>query len=185
MKLHLLIAEPRNIYRKGFRSIFDRDPLIASIEEAATIEELTNKLVAIPINAVIANQSLITDVSILPESHVMIVATQPDQTIFSAVNEHGLNGYFLDEPDEDLLRKALHYPDGCCLLDPRLTLWALHWGRDSAENMQEIHFTPCEREIQALRERGLTTSQIAQRRSISQTTVKKHLQNAARKLRKR
>lgn len=185
MELSLLIADPRRIYRKGLRDIFSRDPLITLIEEAATAEELGNKLAAKSINAVIANQSLITDVSILPESHVMIVAAQPDQTIFSAVNEHGLNGYFLDEPDEDLLRKALHYSDGYCLLDPRLTNWVLGLQIKDTGDEQNVHLTPCERAILTLRERGLKASEIAQLRSISQTTVKKHLQNAARKMRKR
>lgn len=185
MGLHLLIAGPRPIYRKGLRDIFSRDPLIASIEEVATPEELKNKLATTHIDAVIVNQSFITNMSILPESHVIIIAAQPDREVLLMASEHGLSGYFLDKPDEDLLRKALHYSDGCCLLDPALTLWALHSGINGAEYSQEIHLTTCEREILTLREQGLTTSQIAQRRSISQTTVKTHLRNAARKLRKR
>jgi len=44
VELSLLIADPRRMYRKGFRSIFSRDPLIASIEEAATAEDLNDKL---------------------------------------------------------------------------------------------------------------------------------------------
>ena len=184
MGLHLLIAGPRPIYRKGLRDIFSRDPLIASIEEAATTEELNDKLVTTHIDAVIVNQSLISDISTLPESHVIIITTQPDRKVLLAASERGLSGYFLDEPDEDFLIKALHYTKGICLLDPALTLWALHWGINGVENMQEIHLTICEQEILTLREQGLTTCEIAQRRSISQTTVKTHLRNAARKLRK-
>lgn len=184
MELHLLIADPRRMYRKGLRDIFSRDPLIASIEEAATAEELKGKLAVIHIDAVIVNQPLITDISILPESHVIIIAKQPDGHMLLTASAHGLNGYFLDEPDEDLLRKALHYTKGICLLDPALTLWALHSERNSAENTQEIHLTICEQEILTLRKQGLTTCEIAQRRWIAPSTVKKHLQNAARRLRK-
>ena len=164
MELSLLIADSRRIYRKGFRSIFSRDPLIASIEEAATAEELNDKLATTHIDAVIVNQSLIPDISTLPESHVIIIATQPDREVLLTASKHGLSGYFLDEPDEDLLRKALHYPDGCCLLDLALTLWALHWGINSVENGQKVHLTTCEQEVLILRGQGLTTHEIAQLR---------------------
>ena len=139
MELSLLIADPRRIYRKGFCSIFSRDPLIASIEEAATAEELNTKLVKTPIEAVIVNQSLITDITLLPESHVIIIATQPDREVLLTASKHGLSGYFLDEPDEDLLRKALHLKKGYCLLDPALTFWVLHSEMDGAEDEQTVH----------------------------------------------
>ncbi len=187
MELHLLIAESRHIYRKGLRDIFARDPLIASIEEAATAEELQDKLSKTWVDAVIVNQSLIEDILIFLEIRVIVIATQPDRHVLFALSEHSLSGYLLDKPDidEDFLRKALHLKKGYCLLDPALTLWALHSEMNGGENGQTVHLTTCEQEILTLREQGFTTQEIAQRRSITQTTVKKHLQNAARKMRKR
>jgi len=74
---------------------------------------------------------------------------------------------------EELLRKALHYSDGYCLLDPRLTNWVSGLQINDTGDEQNVHLTPCERAILTLREQGLKASEIAQLRSISQATVKK------------
>lgn len=138
----------------------------------------------IPVDAIIINQSLFTDVSLLADKHVIIIADKPDRNVLLAASAHGLCGYFLEEPDEDLLRKAVHLPDACCLLDPALTLWALQQGTDGIECEQDTRLTTREREVLALRKQGRTIRQIAQECSISPKTVKTHLQNASRKLRK-
>ena len=182
--LRLLIAEPHHIYRSGIHAIFAKDSFIILIEEAATTGELEQKLTMIPVDVVIINQSLLTDISILTDRHVVIIANKPDRDVLLAASGHGLRGYFLEEPDKDLLQKAVHLPDGCCLLDPALTIWALQQGIQEAECTQDTRLTTREREVLALRKQGRTIRQIAQECSISPKTVKTHLQNASRKLRR-
>lgn len=184
MGLRLLIAEPRHIYRNGLRTIFAKDTFIITIEEAATTGELEHKLAMAPIDAIIINQSLLTDISMLTDKHIIIIADKADRNVLLAASGHGLCGYFLEEPDEDLLQRAVHLTDGCCLLDPALTLWALRQGIHGAECIQSACLTAREREVLALRKQGRTVRQIVQECSISPKTVKTHLQNAARKLRR-
>ena len=182
--LRLLIAEPRHIYRNGLRAIFVKDTFIISIEEAATTGELEHKLTTTPVDAIIINQSLLTDISLLAEKPVVIITDKPDRDVLLAASVHGLCGYFLDEPDKDLLQKAVHLTSECCLLDPALTMWVLQQETNGTECVQDARLTAREHEVLALRKQGRTIRQIAQECSISPKTVKTHLQNASRKLRK-
>lgn len=90
-----------------------------------TSETLKNKLTSTPFDFVLVHQSLITDMALLPRNHFVILAPEPDKSALVSALNHEACGYFLEDPFEDLLRATLHLPQGGCLLDAALTLWAL------------------------------------------------------------
>ena len=78
MELHLLIAEPRQAQRELLRTIYSASPLVSHIDEAATREELCDTLEHTSPDFVVVHQSLITDISLLPRGHFVILATNLD-----------------------------------------------------------------------------------------------------------
>lgn len=183
MEWHILLAESRNVYRTGLRTIFSCDPHVASIIEVTTSEDLTNKLASDSVDFVVVHQSLITDICLLPKNRFLILATDPIICMFLSACAHGACGYFLEDASENLLRMSLHLPPGKCLLDPTLTSWLQPYiVSDVASPLDLSILTPREREVFALYESGLSNSEIAARLSNTKATVKKHRENISRKL---
>lgn len=183
MGLRLLIAEPRAVYRKGLYTIFSHDSSVQSIHEATTVAEFQTKLCPRLIDFVIVNQTFITDMSLLPKDHFVIITDKPDRAIFDAAISYGLRGYLLESSLETLIRLVLYLPPGQCLLDPALTLWVIKTAHDDTFSEPQYYMlTPREQEILALRRAGQSYQHIAVSLCISKETVKKHLQHIAHKL---
>lgn len=183
MGLRLLIAEPRAVYRKGLYTIFSHDSSVQSVHEATTAAEFQTKLRASLIDFAIVNQTFITDMSLLPKEHFVIITGKPDRAIFDAAISYGLRGYLLDSSLETLIRLVLYLPPGQCLLDPALTLWVVSsTPGDTLSETKSGILTLREQEILALRKKGQSYQHIADSLCISKETVKKHLQHIVHKL---
>lgn len=184
--LHMLIAEPRTIYRKGLHTIFSHDSSIASVDEARTREELEDKLATKEVDFVIAHQSLVSDISLLSRNQFVLLVNEPNKDMLMAACTHGACGYFLENSSEDLLLATLHLPQGAFLLDPALTHWALEDVSDDNVLLADAsRLTPRELEVFGLYKSGISNSAIAEQLHISKSTVKKHIEHINRKLRKR
>jgi len=183
MGIHILLADARHIYRSGLRTIFSSDPDVTSITEAISGKDLINKLASRPFDFVIAHQSLITPISILPKGQFALLTSEPDKETLIAACNHDVRGYFSENPPEDLLRAMLSLPPGQCLLDPALTLWALkHISDNSLPSLNLETLTAREQEIFVLQQSGLSYAEIADKLSIARSTVKRHIANITSKL---
>ena len=177
MELHLLIAEPRQAQRELLRTIYSASPLVTHIDEAATSEELRDTLENMPPDFVVVHQSLITDISLLPRGHFVILATDLDPTMLLAACSYGTcgYGYFLDNPLPVAILLAALNPTGIA--------WVLEY-LSRAESLDvKKALTAREQNILALWNDGLSSSAIGKRLVISNGTVKKELEHIRAKLR--
>jgi len=177
----MVIAISSAIYRKGLSSLFS-DKTFA-VCEAETGSELERKLRTEQVDFVIVGQSLVSDMSLLPEGKFALMTRAPDKTYFLEALVHRACGYFLYSVSADLIRKAINALPGQCYLDPTLTSWLaelLTCSEKSYSNDKLL--TLREREVLALKELHLSTREIASRLHISETTVKKHVHHILQKL---
>jgi len=177
MELHLLIAEPRQAQRELLRTIYSASPLVTRIDEATNSEELQYKLEHTLPDFVVVHQSLITDISLLPRGHFVILATDLDQTMLLAAYHHGARGYFLDNPLPTAMLLAALNPTGVA--------WVLEYLAHAELLDVKKVLTAREQTILALWNEGLSSSAIGKRLVISNGTVKKELENIRTKLQKR
>ncbi len=97
MEWHLLIAALYQEQCEQLCTIYSASPLVIRIDQATNREELYYKLENIPVNFVVIHQPLITDISLLPEGHFVILAQKRNEDILVAACRHG-GHYFLDNP---------------------------------------------------------------------------------------
>jgi DNA-binding NarL/FixJ family response regulator len=185
MELHLLIADSHEAQREHVCTVFSTSLLVTRIDTVTTSEELYQKLTNNPAYFVVVHQSLITDMSLLPNGHFIILASQPDRNIVKAAREHGIRGYFLEHPLplEGLLLAALTLHGKCWLLDLALSSWA--FDNETSDELPPVAtlLTDREQEVFALWNENLPCYAIAEQMGISEKTVKKHLENIRKKLR--
>ncbi len=182
MGQQILIAEPCNILRIGLRVIFTENTCVSEVHEAATDEALKVHLRSSPIDLVVINQVLVMDIALLPRGNFVILTNEPDLTFLQAAYQQGARGYLSISVSVDLLRTMLHPVNGSFLLDPTLTPWLMESLSESSRSSLESElFTRREQEIMDLLRSGLSRRSIAQKLHISETTLKTHLRNIARK----
>jgi DNA-binding NarL/FixJ family response regulator len=175
MELHLLIAEPRQEQRELLRTIYSASPLVTRIDEAINSEELHYKLEHTPPDFVVVHQSLITDISLLPRGHFVILATRLDPTMLIAAYHHG-GWYFLDNPLPTVMLLAALNPTGVA--------WVLEYLTHAESLDVKKVLTAREQTILALWNEGLSSSAIGKRLVITNGTVKNELANIRTKLQK-
>ncbi|HTK09082.1 MAG TPA: LuxR C-terminal-related transcriptional regulator [Ktedonobacteraceae bacterium] len=182
MGLSVLIAEPSEILRTGLRTIYIEDPRVAIVHDTATYAGLRSLLCAQDIDFAIVNQSLVTDVTILPRGNFVILAAEPDMVMLKTAFRHGVRGYLSNNVSAELLRMALHSSKEELLIEPILAPWVLEFlFGDTQYAVAEELLTPREREIINLLRGGVDRRAIAQHLNIAETTLKTHLKNIARK----
>ncbi len=82
MKLSVLIAEPSDILRIGLRTILAADEHVTTLLEASSTEALQKYLRNGSIDLVIVNQSLVSDITILPANHFVLLTSEFDIATF-------------------------------------------------------------------------------------------------------
>jgi DNA-binding NarL/FixJ family response regulator len=178
MGIHVVIADPRPLFRDRLHDLFAREPAIASITEATTMEELTEQLQVSVEMFVIVHQSLIKDMSLLPSHQFVLIATLPDKTMFLEALEHGACGYVLENARGMLIAGALKVREGQCLLDPQITPWIARLLNEKEHVPSDKGLlTKRQREVLALKEQHVSNKEIADRLCISERTVNKHIEN--------
>lgn len=181
MSTHVVIAILSAIYRKGLTSLFSDET--SAVCEVETRNELERKLRIEQMDFVIAGQSLVNDMSLLPKGKFVLMAREPDREYFVAAVSHGACGYFLYTVSADLIRQATQAPPGHCYLDPALTVWAAGLLAEKEQLLCDAAaLTAREREVLALKKQHLSTCEIAARLHVSETTVKKHVHHILQKL---
>jgi len=148
---------------------------------------LKSQLAATSFNVVIAHQSLVSDISILPRDRFVLFISEPKkETLLTALN-HGVRGYFSENPPEELLKVTVSLLPEQCQFDPALFPWVIKLINDevlpSLNRAKEMLLTTREQDIYALRQSGLSYAEMANTLSIAKSTVKRHMANIASKLR--
>lgn len=179
----ILIAEARAIFRTGLRMIFADDPLVNTIDEVSTIEEVKKYLTSNTPDLIVVHQSLATDLTALARSNFIILATEPDKNILVDVYSCGACGYLLENASPYLFLLALHMTETMFLLDPAITPWLLKsiCGDILPSSSNDV-LTMREMEIFKLMNSDLTNRAIGERLCISEATVKTHIVHIFRKL---
>ena len=132
---------------------------------------------------VVIHQSLVTDISILPRDHFVILTDKPDLHILRDALAHGIRSYLLESTSADLLLMAVFLAKPMFFLDPALALWlSERLSGESLPLVDDIMLTPREREVFHLLHDGLEDKEIAEQLCISHATVRTHVASILRKL---
>jgi DNA-binding NarL/FixJ family response regulator len=178
MERDVLIAEPSEILRAGLQAVLTGDKCVVRIHEAATKEELYTQLHSKSLDMIVVNQSLMTDISILPRGRFVILTAALDKDFFQRAYRHGARGYLLESTSTELLRTALSLEEGSFLIDPALAPLILdHFSSGLRFPIQDHLLSPKEKEVIGLLREGLDRKGIAQKLHISDTTLKTHIKN--------
>jgi DNA-binding NarL/FixJ family response regulator len=182
MNVHILIADARPLFRKVLHDIFAVDAEVTSITEAATGEELIKQLQANSFDLVLAQQSLITDISLLPRNHFALITAVPDKHLFLTACEHGLSGYLTEGASEELLRRVLHATPDHPVIDPSLTVWMAKLLVETGREFPDEILTRREREVLALKMQHRSNREIASALCIAESTVKLYVWQIRKKI---
>jgi DNA-binding NarL/FixJ family response regulator len=187
MSFRILLADHRYIHRKGYRALFsDEFSLVASIDEASSVDTFQHKLAVSPFDLIIVHQNLVTNLALLPRDHFVLLAIQPNTTLFQAAVEYGALGYLSENTSPELLKITLMLHSGDFLIEPAFVcpmLEVLAADNKIADIVNML--TRREQEVFTLRQRGLSVHEIAERLYITENTVKRHLANIAVKIRQK
>lgn len=184
MGMLILLAIPQNTLRLELKATYSKLTSNCNIREAATSQDFDNLLLICPWDLAVVHQSLITDITKLPKDHFVVITNTPDSGVFLASLAHGSRGYLLEESvtNNHLLMAALLI-QGALFIDSELSKWL----SNCIELAQRAGFhellTPREQEIFNMTGLGFTSKMIAERLCISMSTVKKHREHIAHKLR--
>lgn len=129
------------------------------------------------------HQSLITDITGLPEGKFVVITQEPDRTVFLACLMHGGRGYLLESTASNHLLMTIFLLPDVLLIDPALSgLLASCLGNATPEPMKHVRLTPRQREVCDLVNKGFKNKEIAERLCISENTVRTHRENTPRKV---
>ena len=182
MGQNILIAETCELLRIGLRTIFTGDQRVSNIHEALTSKGLEQQLQGHQVDLVVVNQSLITNITLLPMGNFVILTSKLDMTMLKAAYKHKGRGYLSENVSAELLRTVLDRNENAFLLEPSFTPRAMECLFGNAFSiLNEELLTPREREIIALLREGLDRPTIARNLCIAETTLKTHIKNIARK----
>lgn len=183
MKKKILIADRRPAYRQTLCATFTRPPEEEQIYEAAKEQELFDLLARYTFDLVIVNQSLFTDITILPRVKCIILASQLDMVMIVAARMHGTHAYLQEEALVSLICQIAELPQGSFFTDPafsaQLADYLAHHQLFSV-NDEELTFR--EREVFHLLLNRVSKQHIAERLHISVNTVKAHVRSIYNKL---
>lgn len=180
--MDILLAEKRDIIRRGIYAILIEREEVGKICEATTIEEIQLSLSYRDFDLIIIHQSLIKDIAALPEGHFIVLATEVDMEAFQAACIHGACAYLLETASSELLCAVLSLSQDAFLIEPTMARSIIkHLSTTSRFPVKDELLTPREREVTSLLRDGIDRRTIAQRLSISESTLKTHIRNIMRK----
>lgn len=183
MKKQILIADPRTAFRQELCAMFIRPPEEEQIHEAATDQELLDQLAKHTFDLVIVNQSLVTDITILPCDNCIMLAPQLDMLMLFAARTQGARAYFQENASVSLIRQVAELPQGIFLTDPAISAQvADYMAHHLLFSINDEGLTTREREVFHLLLNGQSKRDIAEQLHISVNTIKAHARSIYDKL---
>jgi DNA-binding NarL/FixJ family response regulator len=152
---NILIAEPRETLRKGLHVIFDEEPDVAHVNDAATSKELYNHLTCCTFHLIVVHQCLITDFTPLPSGRFAVLNTEPDFEMLTTALCHGAIAYLSEDAASELFRQLLQLSPGTILIDDVVSAWLMAYlSHHLLLAINDEHLTPREQEILGLLWKG-------------------------------
>lgn len=182
MGQQVLIADPRDIFRIGLKTVFAEDERVSEVHEVTTDETLKTCLHSHMVDLVVIHQVLIKDIMILPRDAFVILANDLNMSLLLSAFAYGSLGYLSESVSADLLRTLLYPSRGAFLLDPALTPCVMESLSNCKQTATDENLlTRREREIINLLNDGLDRRSVANQLHITEMTLKTHLRNITRK----
>ncbi len=184
---HILLADPRFVFRQGLRGFFSKEFGNAFFEEATTATSFEIALAARSYDFVVINQALLLELADVPEGISIVLASQPNKEILLAAHARHSRAYLNENPSEELLRFVVHLKAGRFWVDAAFFDWLiglLAERSDSLSPMQAEFLTPRQQEIAVLLNQGRSYSEIANQLTISVETVKRHAADIRERIRR-
>jgi DNA-binding NarL/FixJ family response regulator len=142
MGTHILLALPQNTLRSALKDAYIRSIFTPDICDVASSDELAQQLRTCSWDFVVVHQSLLTDITQLPQGQFVVITDEPDRTVFLACLIHGLRGYLLERTLSNHLLMSLLLVPGVLLIDPALSDWLANClGNATQESMKNGQLT--------------------------------------------
>jgi DNA-binding NarL/FixJ family response regulator len=193
----VLLVDDQPLVRAGLRKVFEVDPAIEVLDEAADgaagialARQLRPRVVVMDIRMPGMDGLAATrEITRLPEAPAVLVLTtfDLDEYVFDALRA-GASGFLLkDAPPEDLIAAVHTVAAGDALLAPGVTRRVIDHFATQRPVRPELRarldlLTSREREVLVLLTRGMTNAEIATELVVGEGTVKTHVAHVLAKL---
>ena len=193
-RIGVLIVDDHTLFRHGVRKMLEAEEDVAVLDEAATGDEALQKTRALMPDVVLMDIKMPGMDGIectrmlhreLPHVGIVFVTMfENDEFVFRGLQAGG-RGYILKDADPDTMLRAIRaVANGESLLGPTIAQKVMRQfaGMDRAQRPLVDDLTEREVEVLKLVAEGLGNKDIGRRLSISEKTVKNHINNILSKL---
>lgn len=193
--VRVMLVDDHVFWRHGLRQIIDAEPDMTVVAEAGDGDEAQRKALATKpdvilmdvmmprVNGVEATKALASQ---LPETRiVMLTVSDSDDNLFESIKGGAVGFLTKDVSPEGLIRSIRESLAGEATLSPFIAARMVKYiqrGGPEQTRKPPANLTEREDEILRLIARGARDREIADQLFISESTVKKHVQNVLRKL---
>jgi DNA-binding NarL/FixJ family response regulator len=195
-QIRVLLVDDHELVRRGLQSILDRNPEIAVVGEAGSVQSGVAEAARLKPDVVVMDLRLPDGSGVEacrqiraenPDAQVLILTSHADEDALFAAVLAGAAGYVLKDLDPQGIQNGiLTVGRGGSLLDPQMATRVLErMRRGSAQHPADDGFatlSPQEDRILEMIGDGLTNRQIADRLSLSEKTVKNYVSELYAKL---
>ncbi len=195
-QIRVLLVDDHELVRRGLQSILDRNPEIAVVGEAGSMQAGIAEAARLQPDVVVMDLRLPDGSGVEacrqiraenPEARVLILTSHADEDALFAAVLAGAAGYVLKDLDpQGILHGILTVGRGGSLLDPQMATRVLDRMRHgSSQHPADDAFSalsPQEDRILEMIGDGMTNRQIADRLSLSEKTVKNYVSELYSKL---
>ncbi|PXZ00229.1 response regulator [Commensalibacter melissae] len=194
-KIKILLIDDHSLFRSGLKFLLNNQENIEVIGEAQNGSEgikLAQKLnpdiilLDLDMPRMGGKETLQNLLNINPDLNVLILTVSEDNDDLIQCMTLGAKGYLLKNINTDFLLDSIHKVyEGNNILSPAMISTLIDQFRPNEKEKDEDLYdslTPREKEILAWLTKGISNKEIARFLSVSESTIKLHVQNILRKL---
>lgn len=193
-KISVLLLDDNSLFRSGVRSLLQNDAGMEVVGEAGSVNEGIEMardmnpdvvLMDITMPDIKGARAIAAVLGAVPSANILVLTFSRDEDdLFEAVKA-GARGYILkSEKPGDIVRLVKSVASGCAAVSENLTSKIVEEFKKLIRLKEERNevLTPREKEITVLLAEGMSNRDIAMRLSLSERTVKNHIQHILKKL---
>lgn len=194
-KIKILLIDDHPLFRSGLKFLLNNQNEIEVIGEAQTglegiklAQTLQPDIILLDLDMPImgGKETLQKLLAINPDLNILILTVSEDNEDLIQCMTLGAKGYLLKNINTDFLLDSIHKVyEGNNILSPTMISTLINQFRSNEKNKDEHLYsslTPREKEILTWLTKGISNKEIARFLSVSESTVKLHVQNILRKL---